>query len=67
MDRCSDGMVFGAIEPCDTCGGQLVVLTHHYQCTGNISGWTKCTVATTEVKRRKWTIPSELKKEFNFL
>ena len=60
-------MVFGALEPCDTCGGQLVAHTHNYACTGNISEWTKCTVTTTGVKRKKWKIAGDLKTEFPFL
>ena len=67
LDGCSDGMVFGALPPCDTCGGQLVPHTHWYSCTGNISDWTKCTVTTTTVKRKKWIIPQDLKKEYLFL
>ena len=67
LDSCSDGMVFGALQPCDTCGGQLIPRTHHYSCSGNISDWTKCTVTTTDVKRKKWVIPKELKDEFPFL
>ena len=59
LDQCADGMVFGALKPCSDCGGQLVAHTHRYQCTGNISAWTKCTFATTEPERQKWVIPDD--------
>ena len=66
LDACADGMVFGALMPCEECGGQLKVRTHTYSCTGFISDWTKCTNSTTQAKRRKWAIPSFLK-DYDFL
>ena len=60
-------MVFGALEPCSVCSGQLIVRTHHYQCSGNISGWTKCMETTKEAKRSPWIIPDDLMEEFDFL
>ena len=67
LDRCADGMVFGALEPCAVCSGQLVARTHYYQCTGNISGWTKCVETTKVANRSPWIIPDDLKEEFDFL
>lgn len=67
LDRCADGMVFGALEPCETCSGQLFAGTNSYRCSGNISGWTKCTETPTVAKRSPWIIPKEFKKEIPFL
>ena len=60
LDCCADGMVFGALKPCPQCGGQLLLRSHCYQCTGNISAWTKCTYTTDDPDREKWVIPEEL-------
>ena len=38
-----------------------------YRCTGNVSGWTACTYLTQSPKRKAWSIPTELKKESEFL
>ena len=59
LDLCADGMAFGALSPCPDCSGQLTIRSHCYQCTGNISGWTKCTYTTTEPSRGKWTFPED--------
>ncbi|XP_033625408.1 poly [ADP-ribose] polymerase 1-like [Asterias rubens] len=57
LDRLSDIMTFGPLEPCSECDqGQLVLTTGGYRCQGNISSWTKCTVFTQDVKRRKKVI-----------
>jgi len=58
LDRLSDIMTFGALEPCETCGGQLVFRSGvGYQCTGNISEWTKCQEKTDEPKRKAFKLP----------
>lgn len=68
LDRCADGMTFGRLLPCEECkGGQLVYRTEGYCCTGNLTGWTKCTFVTKQPKREKWTILKELKEESDFL
>ena len=60
LHRCADGMVFGALKPCPQCGGQLQIRSHCYQCTGNISAWTKCTHTTDDPDRGEWVIPEDL-------
>ena len=41
--------------------------TEGYCCTGNLTGWTKCTFITKQPKRDKWEISEELKEESDFL
>ena len=41
--------------------------SHDYQCTGNLSSWTKCTHYTTEPDRKAWVVPDELKEEGEFM
>lgn len=60
LHHCADGMVFGALKPCPQCGGQLQIRSHCYQCTGNISAWTKCTHTTDDPDRGEWVIPEDL-------
>lgn len=70
LDRCADGIMFGALENCPECkDGKLVLSStkNGYKCTGNISGWTACTYLTQKPERRNWIIPSDLKKENDFL
>ena len=67
LDCCADGMVFGALQPCPECKGQLVCGNYSYHCTGNISSWTKCVYSSTEPERKPWTVPAELREEFEWL
>ncbi|KAF8655156.1 hypothetical protein HU200_061293 [Digitaria exilis] len=66
LDRCSilfsdsaDGMLFGALGPCPVCTSGLYYYNGQYQCSGNVSEWSKCTYSTTEPIRikKKWKIP----------
>lgn len=59
LDRLSDVMTFGALEPCPECKeGQLVYRSGvGYQCMGNISEWTKCQYKTLKPVRREFKIP----------
>lgn len=61
LDRVSDAMAFGALVPCPECGGQLTFSgsASGYQCTGNITEWTKCMYFTTLPKRKPFKIPKE--------
>lgn len=69
LDRLSDVLTFGALEPCPECkSGQLVYRSGvGYQCTGNISEWTKCQFRTLEPKRKPFVVPKSYKQEFDFL
>ena len=69
LDRLSDYLTFGAIEPCQECeSGQLVYRSGvGYQCTGNISEWTKCQFRTLEPKRKPFVVPKTYKNQFDFL
>lgn len=67
LDRLSDIMTFGALEPCDVCGkGQLVFNKVGYICQGDLTEWTKCQHITKEPKRKPFKVPNELK-EYSFL
>ncbi|KAG2641532.1 poly [ADP-ribose] polymerase 1-like isoform X2 [Panicum virgatum] len=59
LDRCADGMLFGALGPCPVCSNGLYYYNGQYQCSGNVSEWSKCTYSTTEPVRikKKWQIP----------
>ncbi|KAM8946664.1 poly [ADP-ribose] polymerase 1 [Pelodytes ibericus] len=59
LDRVSDGMAFGALQPCKECKGQFVFKTDAYYCSGDISAWTKCVAKTQTPKREDWVIPKE--------
>lgn len=65
MDRLSDAMCFGNLEPCSKCSGQLVYNSGiGYKCTGDLTEWAKCEYVTQNPKRRKFSIPSDLKSEY---
>lgn len=57
MDRVADGIVFGALLPCEECSGQLVFRSDAYYCTGDITAWTKCMVKTQTPSRKEWVTP----------
>uniref|UniRef100_A0AAV2KEV0 Poly [ADP-ribose] polymerase n=1 Tax=Knipowitschia caucasica TaxID=637954 RepID=A0AAV2KEV0_KNICA len=59
VDRLADGMVFGALQPCKECSGQLVFKGDAYYCTGDISAWTKCVFKTRMPVRSDWVVPME--------
>ncbi|XP_077991916.1 poly [ADP-ribose] polymerase 1-like [Glandiceps talaboti] len=56
LDRVADAMAFGALQPCPECNGQLIVGSSKYNCTGNITSWTKCLYTSKETKRTKFVI-----------
>lgn len=62
-------MTFGALLPCTQCKtGQFVYHTGiGYQCTGDLTEWTKCPNIEKEPKRTKFKIPESLQEEFSFL
>ena len=59
LDRLGDIMTFGALEPCQECqNGQLVYRSGiGYQCTGNISEWTRCQYKTNDPQRKPFIVP----------
>lgn len=57
LDRVADGMVFGALLPCEECSGQLVFKSDAYYCTGDVTAWTKCMVKTQTPNRKEWVTP----------
>lgn len=59
VDRVSDGMAFGALQPCGQCQGQLVLKDDAYTCTGNITAWTKCSFTTQSPQCKDWITPKE--------
>lgn len=69
LDRLSDCMTFGALEPCKECdNGQLVFRSGvGYQCMGNMSEWTKCQYKTDDPARKPFKVPSEYREKFDFL
>ncbi|XP_062502234.1 poly [ADP-ribose] polymerase 1-like isoform X2 [Corticium candelabrum] len=66
----SDGMAFGALQPCPECkNGQLKFRndSEGYNCMGNLTEWTKCMYTTKEPKRKKWVIPAKMRKKNAYL
>ncbi|KAJ8776324.1 hypothetical protein J1605_015622 [Eschrichtius robustus] len=61
LDRVADGMVFGALLPCEECSGQLVFKSDAYYCTGDVTAWTKCMVKTQTPNRKEWVTPKNVK------
>ncbi|XP_062938873.1 poly [ADP-ribose] polymerase 1 isoform X2 [Cynocephalus volans] len=61
LDRVADGMVFGALLPCEECSGQLVFKSDAYYCTGDVTAWTKCMVKTQTPSRKEWVTPKEFR------
>ncbi|XP_035973951.1 poly [ADP-ribose] polymerase 1 [Halichoerus grypus] len=66
LDRVADGMVFGALLPCEECSGQLVFRSDAYYCTGDVTAWTKCMVKTQTPSRKDWVTPKEFR-EISYL
>uniref|UniRef100_A0A7I2V3E1 Poly [ADP-ribose] polymerase n=1 Tax=Homo sapiens TaxID=9606 RepID=A0A7I2V3E1_HUMAN len=66
LDRVADGMVFGALLPCEECSGQLVFKSDAYYCTGDVTAWTKCMVKTQTPNRKEWVTPKEFR-EISYL
>ncbi|XP_076286203.1 poly-(ADP-ribose) polymerase [Lasioglossum baleicum] len=65
LDRLSDAFCFGALKPCSKCSGQLVYTSGvGYKCTGDLSEWTKCEYVTQDPKRKKISIPSNVKQGY---
>ncbi|KAJ1288363.1 hypothetical protein BS78_02G084100 [Paspalum vaginatum] len=66
LDRCADGMLFGALGPCPVCSNGLYYYNGQYQCGGNVSEWSKCAYSTTEPVRikKKWQIPDGTDNEY---
>ena len=68
LDRCTDGMAFGALNRCTECGhGHFHYNNDGYYCKGNITEWTKCTNVTKDPPRTAWKISSDLKEDITFL
>ncbi|XP_012586323.1 PREDICTED: poly [ADP-ribose] polymerase 1 [Condylura cristata] len=61
LDRVADGLVFGALLPCEECSGQLVFRSDAYYCTGDVTAWTKCMVKTQAPGRKEWVTPKEFR------
>lgn len=66
LDRVADGIVFGALQPCEECSGQLVFKSDAYYCTGDVTAWTKCMVKTQTPNRKEWVTPKEFR-EISYL
>ncbi|XP_076289314.1 poly [ADP-ribose] polymerase-like [Lasioglossum baleicum] len=65
LDRLSDSFCFGVLKPCSKCSGELVYTSGvGYKCTGDISAWTKCDNVTHDPKRKKISIPSDMKQKY---
>lgn len=70
LDRCADGLMFGAIPKCKVCkNGDLNICHGEYKCTGDIDAFARCEYKCTddELERSEWKIPSHLKSAYDFL
>jgi hypothetical protein len=67
-DRLADAMTFGALLPCKVCkGGQLVFGNFGYKCCGYFTEWTRCNNLVKEPERKKFEVPPEFSKNYQFL
>lgn len=64
LDACADIIMFGKLDPCPTCNGQLTFDKAGYTCTGQISEWVKCDFSVKEPSRQVAKIPQGLQKYF---
>ncbi|KAF0888017.1 hypothetical protein E2562_009602 [Oryza meyeriana var. granulata] len=66
LDRCADGMLFGALGPCPVCSSFLYYHGGQYHCSGYVSEWSECTYSTTEPVRskNKWRVPDEMDNDY---
>lgn len=65
IEHLADAICFGVLKPCPKCSGQLVYRSGvGYACTGDITEWTKCENVTQDPKRKKFSMPSDLKAEY---
>lgn len=60
INRCADGMAFGALPACPECGGRLRVGNGAYACTGSTE-WAKCAWQADAVTMTPWCIPDDLR------
>lgn len=61
-------MAFGALLPCDECGGQLVFRSGvGYQCSDYKNEWLKCQKTLQNPTRTKCIVPSHLLENDSFL
>jgi len=69
LDLLCDIMTFGSLKPCTECGtGQFVYRSGvGYECTGDMSEWTKCPNKTKTPDRKEFKVPKEFCVEFSFL
>ncbi|KAL3275884.1 hypothetical protein HHI36_020621 [Cryptolaemus montrouzieri] len=68
LDRLSDIMTFGTLEPCQICnGGQYVYSKLGYVCHGDLTEWSKCNNVTKTPQRSAFKIPKEFANEHSFL
>jgi poly [ADP-ribose] polymerase 1 len=68
IERVTDIMTFGALEPCKTCKtGQFVFDKPGYVCSGDLTEWVKCMQVEKDPKRCKCKIPEELAAKYSFL
>lgn len=68
INRLVDFMTFGVPLPCDKCGGNFKYVSGvGYQCTGDLTEWTKCENTQLDPSKKKFKIPSDLKEDIPFL
>ncbi|XP_044742670.1 poly [ADP-ribose] polymerase isoform X2 [Chrysoperla carnea] len=59
LDLLADVVTFGALLPCTVCKtGQFSFQNNVYNCTGNITEWSKCTHTESKPKRKAFKVPS---------
>lgn len=59
LERCADGMMYGALPKCPECKGQLDIgkFGRDIRCKGFLSEWTRCSFKTPTIERNDWIIP----------
>ncbi|KAK9683474.1 hypothetical protein RND81_10G143600 [Saponaria officinalis] len=62
----ADRMMFGPLEKCPSCSGNLHYSGATYKCHGYLSEWSKCSFSTSLPERikGKWKIPEKTENEY---
>ncbi|KAF7995153.1 hypothetical protein HCN44_004625 [Aphidius gifuensis] len=68
IENLADLMCFGVPSPCDKCNGNLKYKSGvGYKCTGDLDEWTKCENVNIDPPKKKFKVPSHMKKDNIFL
>lgn len=61
LDRCAEGMLFGAIPKCPDCKEYTLKCLNgvKYKCSGKMTTWGACAFESKKVERLPWKVPED--------